>query len=246
MGADPSNLPVEPPDTSFLDDLASLDIPSQEQFVRTLTQLNVLQSILLLAVGLLCLLQGWKVFKIIVIVNAAVLGTILGSHLGGLLRGENMPIFGGIGGALLFGVLAWPLMKYAVSIMGGLAGSLLGYGVWHYVANALGKPGLVQYSWAGALIGLITLGLLAFIVFRLVVTVFTAFQGSVLTVSGLLALLLMYQPITEKLERALIDNTHLVPLLIAVPAVIGFAFQETSSRKKRKKKSGGGGGGEAT
>jgi len=120
--------------------------------------------------------------------------------------------------------------------MGGLAGSFLGYSLWHYLTTILDKPTLNQHAWAGALIGLIVLGMLAFIIFQLTVIVFTCVQGAVMTVAGMLAMVLKYQPTSEGLQDHLNDNPHLLPLLIAVPALIGFAIQYTAAAKKEKKK----------
>ena len=49
-------------------------------------------------------------------------------------------------------------------------------------------------------------------------------------------MLLKYQPFSSKLETALIENVHLLPLLIVVPAVIGFAFQNVAVAKKARRK----------
>ncbi len=222
----------------LLEKIASFEMPSQADYINSLSTMHLAIAILLFACGLAYLLRGWKIFKILVVVNAAVLGGFLGSQLGQMLLGENMPLFVAIALALLFAVLSWPLMKFAVSLMGGLAGSFLGYGVWNYVASAVGRPVIGDYAWAGALIGLIALGLLAFVIFRMVVLLFTSIQGSLMTVSGLIAMLMQLDTLRPKLRSALEPNVHLLALLIAVPAVIGFAFQYNAvvqkSRKKRK------------
>ena len=238
MAAQVSDISDIPTDAAIgvWDRILAFELPSSAEFVQSLTGLSALPAVLLLASGLVYLLQGWKVFKILIVINAAILGAFLGQHLGTLLQGENMPLFCGLAGALLLAALAWPLMKFALSLMGGLAGSFLGYGMWHYAANVLGKPHLNEYAWAGALIGLITLGLLSFLIFKLVVMIFTSLQGSIMTVSGILALLLKYPPLHEELRAALTHNMHLLPLLMVVPAVIGFAFQNAAVAQKAKKK----------
>jgi len=155
----------------LLGKLFSGEMPSRIEFVNTLANLDPLQAVLILAAGLFYLLQGWKVFKILVVANAAVLGGAAGWFLGKALDGQNMSLFGGIAGALLLAVVAWPLMKYAVSLMGMLVGGLLGYSLWGYVAQAAGQTTLAEYAWAGAIIGLIGLGMLAFVVFQLTVMI---------------------------------------------------------------------------
>ena len=215
--------------TGFMDKLLAWQMPTQQEYVGYLSTMGSLQAALCLGCGLLYLLQGWKVFKILVVVNAAILGAIVGTRLGSMVYGQNMPV---IAGALLTGALALPLMKYAVSLMGGLAGAALGYGIWHHVANAVGAGGLAHYAWAGALVGLVTMGLLAFIILRETIIVFTTLQGAFLAVTGLLSILLSMQTFVPSVTQAISGNHYLLPLLVLVPAVIGFTFQHSAGNKK--------------
>jgi len=230
----------------LLDRFGSLQLPPPAEYLDFLIALNAIWGFLLIACGLVYLLNGWKMFKMLVVLNAAAIGTLAGVLLGEAQGGRHGPLIGGAAGGLLLAALAWPLMKYAISVMGGLVGSCIGYGTWSYVAAALERPNLLQHAWAGALIGLVTLGLLAFVVFRLSVVVLTSVQGALMTVSGLLTLLLKYAPIKDSIYAPLCENHHMVPLLIGVPAVIGFALQQVAVAKKNKKKrlvtEGGGGG----
>ncbi len=222
---------------NVLEKVKAFEVPTQQEFITEIAGLGTLEAVVIFVGGLVCLLQGWKLFKVIVVVNAAALGAAIGWHVGGMLKGENAPLFCGAAGGLLLAALAWPAMKYAIGVMGGLAGAVLGYGLWTYAAKAAGRgDDLVTYAWVGALIGLITLGLLAFVVFRLVVMIFTSFQGAAMAVAGLLALLLKNQSVCESIQKRLATNIHLMPLLIAVPAMIGFAVQQSAVAKKAKKK----------
>jgi hypothetical protein len=217
------------------------EIPSQSQLVDSLLdiahhQYGAVLAMLLFACGLVYMLQGWKIFKILVVANVAVMGAVVGSYLGSMARGPNTGpntwIYTSIAGAMLLGGLAWPLMKYAVSLLGGLVGSFVGYGLWHYVANAIDNPDLLQYAWVGALVGLITLGLLAFVILKFVVMFITSLQGAVMGVGGVLALLLKYM--SDDLEGPLRENSHLMAVLIGVPAIIGFVFQTCWSKPPKK------------
>ena len=228
----------ELPTADIVEKLRNLQVPSQEEFVNTLTTIEAVPAMLMLLFGLVSLLLGWKIFKGLVIANATCIGGLLGWHLGSMVKTGNgtMWLFGMIAGGLLMAALAWPMMKYAVSAMGGLAGSFLGYGVWLYVADMMGREDLVQHAWAGALIGLITMGLLAFVMFRLVVMTFTAFEGALLTVGGALALLLKAEPVAKDVQTALQNNVHMLPLLIILPAVVGFALQYNAVHKMSLRK----------
>lgn len=222
----------------FIDKVMSFQLPSMEEYLRYLTDMHFLLAIVVFACGLVYLLQGWRIFKVLVVVNAGILGAMLGTQVGAQLEGPNMPLVLGIAGGALLAILAWPLMKFAVAIMGALAGSLLGFGLWQYVAQVAGRADLTSYAWAGALLGLITLGLLAFVIFRLVIMIFTSFQGSVLAVSGLLAMLMKLESLHRSLGDSLRTNPHLMPLMIVIPAVIGLVFQHVGTKKGGKKPAG--------
>jgi hypothetical protein len=222
-------------------------IPTRDDIVRILGELaqsdyGWLMAVVLVACGLVYMLQGWKIFKVLVIVNAGLLGAVVGGHVGAMLGGHNTWLYMGIAGGLLLAVLAGPLMKYAISLMGGLAGAFLGYSMWHYVVAMVAQEDLSRYAWVGAMIGLITLGLLAFIILQSVVTIITSVQGSVMTICGLVVIVMTCAPTASgSLEESLRRNNHLVALLIAVPAIIGVAFQYSLTGKKGAKKAPEGG-----
>ena len=240
--------PPEIPDASQLseqgqaaiDKLTALEMPSGEQIIEYLSGVGWLPAIMLVVCGVVYLGYGWKTFKMLVIINAGFVGILVGYYIGaefaGAEGGRHMGLIGGATGGILLAAISWPLMKYAVSIMGGLAGSFLGYGLWLYLTTILNSPALARHAWVGALIGLLVLGMLAFIIFRLTVIIFTCAQGAVMAVAGLIAVALKYQPAAELLRPRLLSNPHLVPLLVAVPAVIGFTIQYTAALKKDKKK----------
>jgi len=47
---------------------------------------------------------------------------------------------------------------------------------------------------------------------------------------------MQYGPIRVDLQQSLTNEVHLLPLVIGVPTVIGFAFQYSAVVKKAKKK----------
>ncbi|MFW5839978.1 MAG: DUF4203 domain-containing protein, partial [Planctomycetota bacterium] len=209
---------------------------SQDAFLLSLNQISLAPAILLAASGIVYLLYGWKIFKILVVCNALMFGAIFGTHIGLMFETPNMPLYMAIGGGALLGMLSWPTMKYAVAVMGGLAGALLGFGVWQYVSAATRNVEMARFGWAGALIGLVLLGMLAFILFRVAVIGWTSFQGAMMIVAGLVALLLKHQQFHQNVNQSLQANVHLLPLLIGVPAGIGFIFQDAALVKKSRRR----------
>ncbi len=95
----------------------------------------------------------------------------------------------------------------------------------------------MPYSWTGGLLGLVTLGMLTFLTVQLTVMVFTSVQGSAMAVSAVLSMLLRYERFRPDVEDAVLNNIHILPLLIAVPAIIAVVVQDATAVKKAKKKS---------
>ncbi|HUT57126.1 MAG TPA: hypothetical protein VNA25_04545 [Phycisphaerae bacterium] len=208
-----------------------------QDYLRDLQYADWLVAILLLGAGLVFLLQGWRIFRIWVIVNAGMLGVLVGDRVGTMLQGPYMPLWCSIGGGILLALLAWPLMKYAVGLIGALTGGLVGHAAIRYFAAAMNHPGLAGYAWAGAIGGGVVLALSAFFLLRMGVIITTSLQGATMIVSGVLSLLLKHEPIREPIIKGLTGNAHLLPVLIGVPALIGLLFQSctTSPPHKRPK-----------
>ena len=219
------------------DYVGRLDFPSPQQYVQHLRELGTLQSVVLVLAGAAVMIYGFKYFKLFVIANAAAVGGLCGMFLGHRIGSPNMPLVMGLAGAVLLGVLACPSIKYFVCAMGALAGGLIGFGLWCFIANALQRDALRTHAWAGGVIGMIAVGMLAWLAFRTAVMIFTSVQGSVLAVTGLCSLALAHEGIRGSLEPHLEGNPCLLNLCLAVPAALGFAFQfSTEAGKIRKKR----------
>jgi len=212
-------------------------LPTREQYVDLLTHLGVFQALLLGALGIVYLLYGWSFFKPLVIANAVLIGTVLGAMIGSKATGQqNMQAIGALGGGATLAILAWPMMKYAIALMAAAAGTFIGYGLWVYIAGQTGHADPAQQAWAGALMGMVTLGMLTFIAYRETIVFFTSLQGALLAVTGGMALAMKIDSLTEPLSRNLVQNIHLVPVMIIIPALIGLVFQNAGLASKKAKK----------
>ena len=191
-----------------------------------LQELPVVLAVIFVAVGLTCLLKGYKLYKPIVILLAMLTGVVAGFQLGGLVRAEMIVA---VCMGVLLAVIAWPLMKYAVAAAGGLAGAFIGANIWAVTAIEMSKHGVPanpDMPWIGAIIGLVTVGFMSFMVFNVAVVLFTSMSGSVLVVIGSIALLLQVEPLREQIVEGLRNRPVVMPLLIIVPAVIGLVVQQ--------------------
>ena len=177
-------------------------------------------AVLVLA-GIVYLVFGVQIFKALVTLNAACVGIWLGGFIGdkaGNQHAGTMMIVGGV----TFAALAWPLMKWTVALMGGVYGALLGASIW----RALGLP--TELCWSGALTGIISFGFLSFILFRGSIMMYTALQGAVMLVFGLLGLLFKYPELAPKLAEQASVRPFLLPLCIFIPALFGLIYQQTA------------------
>lgn len=210
----------------------TMNPPARDEILQNLRLVEPYQAALLLFGGIIYLIWGAKIFRFLVTVNMALVGFMVGTGIGGLISPDGH-IWGGLIGALVLGVLAWPLMRFAVSLMAGIAGAFAGYNAWGYFTSMY-RPDLVQFKYVGAIIGLLLLGSLAFVLFRLMIILFTSLQGGVMAAAGGIALALRYQP-DGQLQETLLKNPHALPLVVAVPALLGFLTQLISLARSRSK-----------
>jgi len=194
--------------------------------VPYLQSLSVVWAVVFLIAGLICLLNGYRVYQPIIVISGLILGILAGYWLGEKINASQI-VAGCLG--LLLAVACFPLMKYAVAALGALAGAFIGANTWTSVAAAVGDArsaeAAAQNYWVGALIGLLVFGMLAFIVFKLSIIMFTTISGSTLVVLGAMALLLQIPAWREGITQRISAHAAIVPLLVFVPAVIGLILQ---------------------
>jgi hypothetical protein len=218
-----------------------------DDMLKQLHQLPIVLAAIFVAVGMVCMLRGFKLYKGVVIAVALFTGLAVGYQLGKVVEAE-MIVAGCLG--VLLAVVAWPLMKYAVAAAGGIAGAFIGANAWAALAFEMSKRGthMIDTPWVGALIGMMLMGLLVFILFELSVVLFTSFSGSVLAVVGIIALLVQVPSWQQPIESGLVGKPLILPMLVLVPAVIalviqhqGGGFQKVSKPGMAGAAAGGGG-----
>jgi len=192
-----------------------------------LQSMSVVWAVVFLIAGMICLLNGYRVYQPIIILSGLILGILAGYYLGAKINASQI-VAGCLG--LLLAVACFPLMKYAVAALGALAGAFIGANAWTSITATVADPQMAQAAaqnyWIGALVGLLVFGMLAFIVFKLSIIVFTTISGSTLVVLGAMALLLQVPAWREEIATELSAHAAVVPLLVFVPAVIGLILQE--------------------
>jgi hypothetical protein len=187
--------------------------------------LSWLQAVIAISFGVLYLLYGWRIFRAVVVICFGLVGLFVGIKIGGRFGSE---ILGGIAGLVILAGASIPLMRWAVSLLGAIAGGIITGGIWY----AFELP--EKYLPAGALIGIIAGGMISFIVFKVAVMLFTSFGGGVLIITGLLALVHLYESVqtsssgtvtTETVKTMLYTHNWFLPALLLAPTIIGIIVQ---------------------
>lgn len=195
-----------------------LDILNRpDDLLELLRQVHIAVAGVLFVVGILCVLNGYRWHKWVIVVCAFLSGFGFG-----YLLSRTMPQPYVIAGviALMAAVIASPLLRFSVAFFGGVTGAFVGANLW----TALGYPH--ESLLAGAGMGFILLGMASFLMFKHVVMVFTSIGGAAMIVTGGLALLLAVPQFEETISNSVRTNQLLVPLFLIVGAVIGMVIQE--------------------
>lgn len=188
-------------------------------FWKQITSLSMLEALTFISFGTVCLLYGWRVFKVLVVISFGLIGMILGIMITQRIVGLNNQIVGGLIGMGLLSVMSIPLMRWAVCILGAAAGAILTSGIWY--AAGLNE----QYIWAGGMVGLVAGGMISFIIFRVAVILFASMWGSGLMVVGILALLHLYQGTAAQVETVVFTKRWFLPTVLTVTTIVGIILQ---------------------
>ena len=192
------------------------------QLLDGLAQVPLVMGGVFVVVGILCVLNGYRWHKWVVVVLAflggLVLGRLLSAHMG-----ESNIVAVALG--LLCAIIATPLLRIAVAIFGGLTGAFIGANAWTAINTAQADG-----HWAGAAMGFIALAMASFLLFRLVIILFTSIGGAAMVVFGGITLLLQVEAWEPAVRSTLASNQLLIPLLVGLAAVTGFVLQESRVR----------------
>lgn len=227
-----------------------------DELVAHLSQLGTIWAIVFMVVGMVCLLNGYKFYKIATVALIVALGSGLGYWFGLAIQAPPFIVAACLG--LLLAVMAFPLMKFAVAVLGGLSGAFMGANLWAGICRTfdaayqtrldayeaagatgpnpaeslLGKIAIntpADMYWIGALVGLLACGILAFALFKISIHMFTSVSGATIAVFGVIALLLSIDSFRVTVTDGLSGSALIIPLLVFVPAAIGFVMQEMAS-----------------
>lgn len=224
--------PAEPVAESGGSVFQRLDILNRpDELLDSLAQVPLILASVIVVVGVLCVFNGYRWHKWVVVVLAFLCGLGIGQMLSNHM-GKSHIIAVSIG--LLCAMIATPLLRVTVAIFGGLTGAFIGANTWTAIQSSS------ETHWAGAVIGFIVLAMASFLLFRLVVVLFTSVGGAAMVVLGTITLLMQVPAWEPAVRQSLVTHELLIPLIVTVAAVGGFILQNSRVTAE----SGGGEGGE--
>ena len=199
-----------------------------QELIDYLVDLPWIFSAVMVFLGVLCILNGYRWHKWVIASLAFLAGIFLGQQVA---ESMGRPMIVAIALGALFAIVTAPLLRVTVAIFAGLAGAFIGTNAWT-AAEATTESIAPGTFWAGGAIGFIVMALLSMLLFRLVVVVFTSVGGAALVVFGVTTLLMLVEGWAEPINSALQTTPLMIPLLTLLAAVAGFVVQEGRLRNE--------------
>ncbi|MFA5863718.1 MAG: hypothetical protein WC975_03430 [Phycisphaerae bacterium] len=194
-------------------------------WIEQLRSLPTGTVVLALAAGIILLLYGRPLFRLIIILNAMPLMGWLGWQLG-LEAGR--PYWFSIGFAVIFGLLAWPMFKLGIALLCGLAGTALAL----QLATLFAKGG--DYWPIFAVAGFILCALIGWILLKAAITVFTAMEGSTMIILSLVVLAERASFPIKNVSWLTFTRPGVVHAVILILGIVGIMYQFGLSEKSHK------------
>jgi hypothetical protein len=97
-------------------------------FWDQIAALGWLHAVLAISFGVIYLMYGWRIFKALTVISFALLGLYGGMWIGGRF---DKALLGALLGIGVLAVLSIPMMRWAVGILGAVAGGIIAAGIWY-------------------------------------------------------------------------------------------------------------------
>ncbi len=201
-------------------------VPSRSEWIRDLTQLDPALGAILFVVGLVFVLMGWRIFKVLIIVNSAALGMLVGAVVGGAIgKSWVWPVVLGLAVAVVFGLLALRVMRAGAVLCAALVGGYVGM----IITSGFSDRPEVQLVGGG--VALLVAASLAFVVFEHLMIAVLSFQGALLATTGALSAVSEQMGFLRHLREMANDHGFFVPFCVMALTVIGICVQLAGLRE---------------
>ena len=214
--------------------MSDMHAPTIDQFLGYLETLHPVHGIILMVAGLVYMILGLRLGRLMMSLNLAMIGAVAGGVLAIQFGWKDQAHIAAIGGAITLGVMAFPLLKLACILSSGVVGLILGSTAWTTVTAAMNRPDLASSAWIGGAVLAVVLVLLSLALLRFTITLVTALQGAAIMVCGILALCLQDSSLRETIYNTLRPRPFLLLLPIVGCFIAGACLQYfTKGRPKQ-------------
>ena len=181
----------------------------------------------LLAGGIIFCIYGWRISKVLAVIDFGIIGGFAGHWVGGRV-GLN-DIASTVGLAVVLGGLCVWQTRHGVSLLAGGAGGVLGASLAYSLKQVLVHS--TPWIWAGFLLGFVTFALLAFIIYKVAAVLYSSVQGSALVVAGVLSLLSTQAAIGGRMPGFLRNHVYLLPIMLWIPTITSIVIQQIKLKR---------------
>jgi len=197
-------------------------------WIEFLNHAEPLVGIPLLAVGAALVLAGWRLWRVIIVINMMVVGVAAGLCMA-QLTGTDPDWRWMAGLAVLLGAAGGVFYRLAAPLLGGLAGGFVGY----MVLQTLGFYGPVLWLISAIVLAAATGWSYAYR--NQVQSVLTSAEGGALFASGI-AIMLPEVPILHKFFSSMTSTSpFMIGFYILVPTVVGVMMQQADVNRSTSK-----------
>jgi len=167
-----------------------------EKLAQVLTDLNIVWAVIFMVLGGICVFNGYRWHKLVIVLLAGLGGVWAGVEFGDSIGAQTI---------------------VATSL--GLLAAMLAANIW----TAIGQP--PEQHYVGAIVGLIIVGMLAFLAFRGVVVILTTVGGATLLTLGSISAMIEVEAWRGAVVNSMTEHPTVVPFIVGSVAVIGAVLQ---------------------
>ena len=199
----------------------------EDQIWQAVSSWQAYTACALLAGGIIFCIYGWRISKVLAVINFGILGGFVGHWLAGRVGLNDTAST--IGMAVVLGGLCVWQTRHGVSLLAGGAGGVLGASLAYSLSQVLVHS--TPWIWAGFLLGFVTFALLAFIIYKVAAVLFSSVQGSTLVVAGVLSLLSTQASIGGSMLEFLRSHVYVLPIMLWIPTVVSIVMQQMKLKR---------------
>jgi hypothetical protein len=200
-------------------DIGGIDLGQHPLFATATEPVQIAAAVAAIVCGVIFLLYGFRVYRVLVVLVSAFIGVLAGMSLGPMVNVN--PVLLAVIGAVVLALMGWLLFRSFVGLLGGIAmAAAVPVALAALQLNVAVSPLLI--SGVSFFAGFV----LTLILFRPLIIIATSIDGAVMLLMGTFALLMRWWPgVGHSVEGFLEGTSWSQAALVAALALIGVILQ---------------------